>query len=68
MNNNYSSKSIAELEYIAKDAREAAIAMRGLDSVAECKYLDQVNDACSELFKRRNPVKRTAQLNMRFGR
>lgn len=54
MTNNYSTKSIAELEYIAKDAKEAAECMRGLDAVAECKYLDQVNDAVSELYKRRN--------------
>lgn len=54
MTNNYSTKSIVELEYIVKDAGEAAIAMRGMDAVAECKYLDQGNDACTELYKRRN--------------
>lgn len=46
-------KSIAELEYIVKDAGEAAKAMRGMNSEAECKYLDQMNDACSELYRRR---------------
>lgn len=41
----YHKLSTAELYYIVKDASEAAIAMRGLDYRAECKYLDQINDA-----------------------
>ena len=51
-NNNYSKKSQSELDYIIKDASEAARCMRGLDDRAECKYLDQVNDAVTEKFKR----------------
>lgn len=50
--NNYRTKSEAELRYIIKDASEAAQAMRGMDYKAECKYLDQVNDACTELSRR----------------
>lgn len=46
-------KTIAELEYIARDAKEAADAMKGWNTAAECKYLDQVNDAATELYRRR---------------
>ena len=53
MANDYKNKSILELEYICKDAGEAAKCMRDFDPIAECKYLDQVNDACTELYKRR---------------
>ncbi len=49
----YHGKSDAELRYIIKDAREAADAMRGHNDQAECKYLDQVNDACTVLNYRR---------------
>jgi hypothetical protein len=35
----------ASLYYIIRDAGLAANAMRGHDEKAECKYLDQVNDA-----------------------
>ena len=52
-------KSIAELEYIIKDAGEAAVCMKDVNPVAEAKYLDQVNDAVTELARRRNPVVRT---------
>ena len=45
----YHNKSDAELKYIIKDAGEAAQAMRGQDSKAENKYLDQVNDASTIL-------------------
>lgn len=45
----YHQKTNSELRYIIKDAGEAAVNMRGLDAVAECKYLDQINDACSIL-------------------
>lgn len=55
--NDYRHKTIAELEYIRKDAHEAALAMRGVDAKAESKYLDQVNDACTELCRRRQPAK-----------
>jgi hypothetical protein len=50
--NSYRTKSDAELRYIIKDAGEAARNMKGLDTKAECKYLDQVNDACTELYRR----------------
>jgi len=52
MTNRYSDKSEAALRYIIKDASEAAINMRGMDDKAESKYLDQVNDACTELHRR----------------
>ena len=52
--NHYSTKLLTELLYIQKDAFEAAeCAKRNGDYVAECKYLDQVNDATTELLKRR---------------
>ena len=52
--NDYSKKSVAELQYIQKDASEAAKAMQDHDPRAESKYLDQVNDASSELYKRQH--------------
>ncbi len=45
----YHNKSDDELQYIVRDAREAADAFRGWDDKAECKYLDQINDACTVL-------------------
>lgn len=52
--NRYTNKTIAELLYIQKDALEAAqCAKANCDMVAECKYLDQMNDASTELYKRR---------------
>jgi hypothetical protein len=48
----YRAKSDAELLYIARDAHEAAEAMRGHSPQAEAKYLDQVNDACTVLGER----------------
>lgn len=51
----YRTKTEAELHFIIKDAGEAATAMRGHDPVAEAKYLDQVNDACTTLNARRRP-------------
>lgn len=48
----YKNKTDAELRYIVRDAAEAAAAMRGVDQAAELKYLDQVNDASSELYRR----------------
>ena len=50
--NDYKRKSDAELEYIIKDASEAARAMRDHDPSAEAKYLDQVNDAVTERYQR----------------
>ena len=44
-NHPYHNKTDAELEFIVKDAREAALAMRGVNEQAELKYLDQINDA-----------------------
>ena len=50
--NDYRNKSEAELQYIIRDASEAALCMKGMDDKAECKYLDQANDACTELYRR----------------
>ena len=50
----YHNMSDAELRYIVKDAGEAAVAMRGHNYQAECKYLDQANDAASILYFRSN--------------
>jgi hypothetical protein len=50
--NRYSAKTNEELRYILKDAREAANNMRGFDPKAEAKYLDEINDAASELARR----------------
>lgn len=49
----YHGKTAAALLYIVKDAGEAAQAMRGHDYAAECKYLDQINDASTVLRYRR---------------
>ncbi len=55
--NNYTNKTIAELEYTQKDAYEAAKCAQALgNSVEEGKYLDQMNDASTELYKRRKGV------------
>lgn len=46
----FHNKSDAELEFIVRDAREAAACMRSLgNEQAEAKYLDQVNDVFSIL-------------------
>lgn len=58
MANQYSTKTEAELRFIIKDAAEAAEAMRGVSEQAEAKYLDQVNDASTELYRRRQAMKR----------
>lgn len=49
----YHNKSDAELLYIICDAGEAARAMHDHNVEAECKYLDQVSDACSIMNARR---------------
>lgn len=49
----YHRRSDAELRYIIKDAGKAALAMRNVNPKAEAKYLDQVNDACTILYWRR---------------
>lgn len=53
----YATKSDAELLHIIKDAGTAAKAMRNVSYESECKYLDQVNDACTILYRRRNNIK-----------
>ena len=47
--NPYHHKSNVELQFIVKDAGEAARAMQGHNATAEKKYLDQVNDATTVL-------------------
>lgn len=49
----YHKKSDAELRGIQKDAGEAARAMKNHDPKAEAKYLDQVNDASTVLYYRK---------------
>lgn len=46
-------KTDAELEFILRDASIAALAMRGVSTDAESKYLDQANDASTEMGRRR---------------
>jgi hypothetical protein len=50
----YHTKSDDELNYIVKDAGEAAVAMKNHNPEAEAKYLDQVNDASTVLHFRKN--------------
>jgi hypothetical protein len=50
----YHLKADAELRYIIRDAGEAARAMQRHDRKAEDRYLDQVNDAQTVLYHRRN--------------
>lgn len=54
--NPYRTKTDDELQYILKDASEAAKCMKDFDPKAEAKYLDQVNDACTELHRRRQAI------------
>lgn len=54
MTNQYKNKTDAELKFIIQDAGEAAKCMKAINPAAESKYLDQVNDACTELYRRRN--------------
>jgi hypothetical protein len=56
--NDYKRKTEDELRFIMKDAAEAAECMKGMDPKAEAKYLDQVNDAATELYRRRKPSRR----------
>ena len=49
----YHSLPDSYLHYIIKDAGEAAKLAQAFDTKAECKYLDQVNDACTILAWRR---------------
>jgi hypothetical protein len=48
----YRKKTDEQLQFIMKDASEAARAVRGLDARAEAKYLDQINDASTVLYER----------------
>ena len=51
--NNFKSHTKEQLRYVIDDATMAAKAMQSLgNTVAEGKYRDQVNDACSELYRR----------------
>ena len=52
----YHSKSDAELRYIVRDAGEAARAMEKHNRTAEDRYLDQVNDAQTVLYYRRQRI------------
>lgn len=55
--NDYSKKTIAELEYIQRDACEAAQCAKLIgDAKNESRYLDQMNDASTELYKRRKGI------------
>ena len=49
----YHAKTDAELRYIVRDAGEAARAMQKHNRTAEDRYLDQVNDAQTVLYYRR---------------
>lgn len=55
-NQTYFSKSDAELHFILRDAFEAAAAVRGHDSHAEAKYLEQINDASTVLHSRQRRI------------
>jgi len=57
---NYKGKSDAELLYIIKDAGEALrCAEQNGDQTAISKYADQVNDACTERYRKAHPNHRT---------
>jgi len=64
----YHALSDAALRYVAKDASNAAHAMRHHDPVAECKYLDQVNDADTVLAHRRIAVDKMIKADRRIGK
>jgi hypothetical protein len=63
----YHALSDATLRYIARDASDAAHAMRHHDPAAECKYLDQVNDAATVLAHRRRAVDKAIKADCRIG-
>ena len=52
-NSAYWQKSDAVLRFILQDASKAADCMRGMDDVAEAKYLEQMADAETVLASRR---------------
>ena len=49
----YHKKTDTQLEYIAKDAHEAAEAMKGHNTTAENKYRDQANDSATVRYWRK---------------
>lgn len=61
----YHNLTSASLLYIIKDAGEAAQAMQGMNYEAECKYLDQVNDACTVLRYRKMLAMQLQPVNTR---
>jgi len=61
----YHKKTDAELRYIIKDAGEAARAMQGHNSTAEGKYLDQVDDAHTVLYYRRQGGQQITESQLR---
>lgn len=64
----YRRKTDAQLQYICKDANEAAQAMRSIgDFQNECKYLDQVNDASTVIFERRMAVAKALKGMVAYG-
>jgi len=64
----YHALSDAALRYVIKDAGEAALAVRHYDYAAECKYLDQVNDASTVLAHRRRAVDKAIKADRRIGK
>ncbi len=58
-------KTDSELQFIIRDAGEAAKAMRGHDPAAEAKYLDQVNDACTIIYARVTSARRSRAMTAR---
>jgi hypothetical protein len=55
----YSRKTDAELRYIQKDAHEAAVCAHDLGNYeAACKYMDQINDASTILYRRQQAARR----------
>lgn len=57
----YHYKSDNELKYIQKDAGEAAKNMKGVSGKSEAKYLDQMNDASTVLYHRKNGGKQLSK-------
>lgn len=54
MTNDYRNKTEAELLFLQRDAKEASECAQAMGNAqAACKYLDQVNDASTELRRRK---------------
>ena len=61
--NAYRTKTADQLAYILKDAREALDCAKSLgDAKGEAKYADQINDAATEVYRRKQAVKAIATL------